>query len=305
MAEKGEVLRERVILLGPLSALGLGNANGWRSPLPESSQEAYGQQLTTTLVRPEDDSALACIDDRIVLSQADGTPYRPRMRQAGAAIIAVPTALLGESPVPGASVSQPDTDAIFGYSERATGKAIASHEGGCAAGLQLVVHIQGVSAPEVISAVKTLMNHELVTPVTDAPFSDELGERVRTAAPLAAEALESVGWDGAQFTQKAKDENPAAVEDLQVDPDHEHHGHAPGGIVVILGDETIDERKIQAIGIANPLVVNVRASMKLASAFAGQRGRDGYVQGLIANLAHHLSIANAAVHPSVPVYLVP
>lgn len=128
-------------------------------------------------------------------------------------------------------------------------------------------------------------------------YDETLGERVRENAGKTASFLESKGWDGQKYVDGVIEENPRGVEDLAVDHDDDKfHGHKEGAILVAIGDETYPED--------DDFVWNLKVSKRVAEALAGQRGREGYQQALIAEVAKHMAVSSRLASTETPVMII-
>lgn len=300
MAKEIEATREKTaMVLGRLDDLGLGNAGGGiPSSLAEASSEALDEQAEhdlESLVDPTDLSCTACIDGRPTKCNADGSAPEIRLRHAGGTL-ALDTALNSDASI----VDTFDDTMSIGHQTHLVDELIggrSAHLGGCGAANGEIIDNRAINEnPKLLAAAKVLMEIPEVKDYFGIDYSDELGERVRENAAKTADYLESKGWDGQKYVDGVVSEYPENVEDLEVDEnDHEFHGHRESRIIIVIGDKTVAED--------NAFVWNLKATKDIAEKLAGQRGKEGYQQALIADIAKHLAVSSRLAHTQTPVEL--
>jgi|GEM_PF-695295 len=306
-----------VIVVGRLGDLGLGNPDGIPSRYAHSTNaelEASARKKREHLRMPTDIKKTGCIDGRKTLRNMDGSKAEVRLRRVGGSASNLGVAMNAEAPV----VETLDSDASLGeqietidrYMEMATGFERSAHMGGCGGANGEVDDDKAIHEKEaILGATKAFMSipevqnylikgheDEFSDPTTGelSPlFDDVIGDRVRETAGKTAQYLTIHGWNGQEYVDGVVEDNPSGVEDLEVDhDDHKYHGHKEGSILVIIGEETYAED--------DDFVWNLSASKKAAEGLAGERGKDGYVQALIAEIAKHIATSDRLASEKTP-----
>ncbi|MDN5274324.1 MAG: hypothetical protein JWP06_225 [Candidatus Saccharibacteria bacterium] len=289
-----------------LRDLNLGNGkNGIPSQYAETSKEGLNEiatEFAEKLREPTDLKACGCIDGRHTLCNADGSATEVRLRRVGGSASNFGVALNAEASV--IDTLDPDSDlgaqvmTVDAHVKRLTGFDRSAHLGGCGGANGEVDDNEAIhDNPAILAAVKAFMEIEEIREYLGVDYDEALGERVHVNAGKTAQLLKTAGWVGQKYVDGVVETNAAGVEDLEVDhDDKEHHGHKENSIVVIIGDKTID--------IDNEFVWNLKASKMAAEAFAGQRGKEGYTQAIIAEIAKHLAVANRLPSVDTPILLI-
>jgi hypothetical protein len=295
----------KVIYIGRLGDLGLGNAeNGIPTKLATASEaelHEYGEWLKEQLVPVEDWKHLSCIDGRHCKHNADGSAPVARLRHVSGTGSDFGIALNAEASVLdtiGSTLSLKDKIKTFDeYMSRATGFELSAHLGGCGGLNGDIADNNAINQkPAVIEGVEALMSVPEIQEATGATFDANLGAAVRKNAGDTAQLLEQGGWVGQEYVDNAVEVHPEGVEDLEV-KDDAHHGHAEDSIAVIVS-------KDKTIIADNVFPINVEAIIRKGQAYAGQRGDEGYVQGLIAGFGKHVAVADRLPGPDTPLYVV-
>ncbi|HET6747379.1 MAG TPA: hypothetical protein VFH06_04715 [Candidatus Saccharimonadales bacterium] len=326
-----EKTRERVgRYIGRLGDLGLGNLNGIPSRYAAYSDEALqeeAEKMVDQLVEPTDLSALACIDGRETLHNADESAPEVRLRRVGGSASNAGVALNAEASIVDTLSSEDDLgkqiDVIDRHVAQQTGFEKSAHLGGCGGANGEVdddklIHGDTLTAdeheliqknPVILEATRTFLeipevkkyfsegHEEELRELGKTELYDEtLAERVRENAGKTAAFFRESGWDGQKYVDTVKKENPRGVEDLKVDHDDTtFHGHKEASLVVIIGDKTIDW--------PDDFAWNLKASKMVAEALAGQRGIEGYKQALIAEVAKHMAVSKRLPSDKTPIFL--
>lgn len=310
-------LERKAIVVGRLGDLNLGNPEGIPSRYAGASKaelQTMAEEKLERLQKPTDTSKTACIDGRKTLKNKDGSKPEVRYRRVGGSASNFGVALNAEASV----VRTLDPDMELGeqiemideHMEATTGFERSAHMGGCGGANgetddDRAIHEKEVilaateafmSIPEVYEYLIEGHESDFIDSSTDEKlplFDKVLAGRVRDAAGKTAEYLTTKGWNGQAYVDGVVQENPSGVEELEVDHnDHKHHGHKEGSILVVLGDETYAED--------DDFVWNLLASKKVAEGLSGQRGKDGYVQALIAEIAKHIATSDRLASPDTP-----
>lgn len=316
-----KTLERKVIVVGRLGQLKLGNKEGIPSRYREASLEELQQmaeEKARQLLQPTDLKATGCIDGRKKLRNMDGSSPEVRLRRVGGSASNLGVALNAEASFmetldPSAPLED-QVEAIDEHVKSLTGFERSAHTNGCGGALGEVedneaIHsdpsiLDGVEAffsiPEVQAFLMESHEDDFRDPETGKLrplFDAELAERVREAAGKTAEFLRAKGWAGQKYVDGVTKDNPRGVEDLEADPDdHKFHGHKEGAILAVLGDETYAGD--------DDFVWNLKASKMVAEALAGQRGREGYVQALIAEAAKHMATSSRLASTETPVVVI-
>lgn len=299
-----KTLERKGMFIGQLKDLGLGNPDGIPSIYANATPAEHNERATQAaekLVPVTDFRACACIDGRHTKCNADGSAPERRLRRVGGSASNHGVALNAEASVvstlPADASLGEQIDVIDAYVTDLTGFERSAHKGGCGGANGEVEDNEAINTnPNILSAVKVFMGIPEVRECLGADFDDELGERARVAAGKTAELQRLAGWNGQAYVDKAEAEKPQFVEDLVVDAeDKKFHGHKEGEIRIIIGDETD--------GDDDNFVWNLKASKMIAEALAGQRGHEGYVQALIAEIAKHFAVATRLASQDTPVSL--
>lgn len=322
-----EKTRERTgLYVERLGDLGLGNPEGIPSEYAGYTKEALeevAEKMAKRLVEPTDLTALACIDGRETLHNADGSAPQTRLRRVGGSASNIGVALNAEAPVVD-TLSADGTlteqiDAIDNHITAQTGFEKSAHLGGCGGANGEVDDDRLINGEDIaVEDHDAIQNDPVILNTTkaflDIPqvreyfledhaslggaslFDEKLAERVRQQAGKTAAFLRESGWDGQTYVDKVRDENPRAVEDLKVDPeDKKFKGHKERSLIAVIGDKTVDW--------PDDFVWNLKASKMVAEALAGQRGEEGYKQALIAEVAKHVAVAKRLPSKETPLFL--
>jgi len=285
-----------------LGDLGLGNPNGIPSVYANASEADINvevEEMLEQLVEPQDLTALACIDGRHTEKNADGSEAALRLRRVGgsASNLAVALNSGASDMIPPQSTLGRKVHVIDEFIERATGFERSAHLGGCGGANGEITDQKAISEnPAILAATKAFMEIPQVKSYLGTQFDKDLAELVRVNAGQTAELLEEAGWDGQAYVDGVHSENPKAVEDLVVDhDDHDYHGHRESTLTIVIGDKTV--------GIDDAFVWNLKASKQIAEALAGARGKQGYTQAIIAEIAKHMAVANRLPSDKTPILL--
>lgn len=299
-AEKLEVAK--VTYLGRMENLGIGNPEGIPSKLADASEtelQEFGEMLKELLVEVTDTAHFGCIDGRCRLCNADGSAPEARLRHVSGTGSNLEIALNAGASVTDAAVDMPLEQAITVVEEDMTNKTgvkRSAHSGGCGGVNGAVADNEAIGAkPSILKTTETFMSLHAVQEATGIEYVGELGEAVRENAPRTAFRLRDGGWTGEKYVEGVREDEPAGLEDLEVDHDHPFHGHAEDAIVFVLGKKTIT--------VPNLFVINLDAIIMNADALSDQRGREGYVQALIAGVAKHIATADRLASTKTPIYL--
>ncbi len=295
----------KVTYLGRLGDLGLGNPDGIPSKYADADDaeiKAFGEELLTHLVEPSNETKLACMDGRHTLAYADGSEPEPLLRRVGGTGTNLSMALNSDSPVV-KKFSPTDTlghkiKVVDQYVLEMAGFEPSAHLGGCAGVAGEVAHQEAIhNDPSVIGATEKVMKVPQIANYFETTFDPTLAKRVVENAGTTAELLQASGWNGQQYVDGVVKYNPNNVEDLEVDHDDEkHHGHREDAFVIIAGNKTIEKDDI--------FVWNLKTTKKVAKAFEGERGKEGYTQAVIAETSKYTSIAKVLPSLETPVYLI-
>lgn len=300
--------------IGRLGDLGLGNPNGIPSRYAETSDEALqdiAEKEAEKLVSPTDLAATACIDGRKKLRNADGSASEIRLRRAGGSSSNIAVALNSEASIIDTLSSTTSlgkqVETIDDYVARATGFERSAHLGICGKANGEVddnelIHTKSVILEATkmvleVPAIKAYLSKGYEDELDgESLFDDELIERVRAASGKTAEFLRESGWNGQEYVDGVKKENPRGVEDLEVDHgDEQFHGHKEPWLKIIIGDKTEE--------IGDGFVWSLKASKEVAAAFAVGRGVQGYKQALIAEVASHIAVCDRLPSDKTPILL--
>lgn len=316
-----KTLERKVIIVGRLGQLKLGNKEGipsrYREATPEELQK-MAEEKARKLLLPTDIKATGCIDGRKKLRNMDGSSPEVRLRRVGGSASNLGVALNAEASFmdtldPEAPLED-QIEAIDKHVAELTGFDRSAHTGGCGGANGEIEDNEAINSnPAILDAAEAFLaipevqaffmaDHEedFRDPETQELrplFTSELAERVREASGKTAEFLRAKGWIGQKYVDGVTKENPRGVEDLEVDhDDHKYHGHKEGAILAVLGDETYGED--------DDFVWNLKASKKVAEALSGQRGAEGYAQALIAEVAKHLATSSRLASTETPVAII-
>jgi hypothetical protein len=321
-----KTLERKVIVVGRLNQLGtsdrkLGNKEGIPSRYREASAaelQEMADAAARKLLLPTDSKATGCIDGRKKLRNMDESAPEIRLRRVGGSASNLGVALNAEASfmdtLDPAAPLEDQVEAIDGHIASLTGFERSAHTGGCGGANGEIEDNEAINAdPAILAATEAFLaipeiqaylvtgheddfqidGSEELLPVFDAG----LAERVREASGKTAEFLKAKGWVGQKYVDGVIDENPRGVEDLEVDEnDHKFHGHKEGAIFVVLGDETYAED--------DDFVWNLKASKEVAEALATGRGREGYIQALIAEVAKHMATSSRLASTETPVAII-
>lgn len=294
-----------VIVVGRLGQLGLGNEHGIPGALETATDQQVQQEaekLKELLVDVTDTKSLRCIDGRHCKCNADGSPAQVRLARVGGTAANIGTALNADAPIV-TTLAPNDTlghkiNVVDDYVTSITGLEASAHLGGCGGAKGEVKHQRTINTnPDILVGVEALMEIPLIKNAIGTTYDPVLGAQVVQNAGRTADFLEQSGWDGNKYVEGAALKNPAGVEDLEVDHDDElFHGHKEEALIIVVGDKTIAQD--------DEFVWNIQASIQVARALAGDRGKEGYTQALIAEFAKHLAVAADLPSKNTPVIVV-
>lgn len=295
-------------VIARLGDLSIGNPDGVPTKYADIENEAVqadAEKFVEHLVDPTDLTALACIDGRHCNCNADGSDAQVRLRRVGGS-----ASNFGVARNAGADIFLDDTKVAPGDTlghqihvidelvASETGFGRSAHLGGCGgANGEVGDHEVIASNPAVMNAVETIMGIPQVKEYLGVDFDADLAKLVVENAAATADFLKESNWNGQAYVDGVVEENATGVEDLQVDhEDEKFHGHRENTLVIIIGDKTLD--------MDDAFVWNLKATKQVAEAFSGERGKEGYVQALIADIAKHVAVANRLPSDSTPVVLI-
>lgn len=289
------------VYVGRFKDLGLGNKNGIPSAYAgynEAQLTAIAEKNAQALVAPTDLTCAACVDGRCTLHNADGSPAEVRLRRVGGSASNYGVALNAEASI----VDTLDPEAPLGDQIQIVDDfmgARSAHEGGCGgANGEIPDHELIAHDPAIMNATKAFMEIPSVREYLEADFDEALGERVVANAAKTAELLQEAGWDGQKYVDGVIAQHPRGVETLEVDPDdHEFHGHKEPSLTIVIGDKTMPLDH-------DGFVWNLKATKEAAKKLAGQRGTEGYIQALIADIAKHMAVCKRLPSDEAPILLV-
>ena len=318
--DKERTLERKAIVVGRLGDFKLGNPEGIPSRYADRSKaelQTLAEEKLEKLRKPTDTKRTGCIDGRKKKKNMDGSAPEVRYRRVGGSASNFGVAMNAEASV----VQTLDPEATLGdqiktvdeHMEATTGFERSAHTGGCGgAGGEIdddkAIHEKAailaatkafMTIPEVESYLIEGHEADFTDPETGELlplFDDDLSSQVQKTAGKTAQYLSARGWDGKTYVDGVIETNPAGVEDLEVDhDDHKFHGHKEGSILAVIGDETYAED--------DDFVWNLLASKKAAEGLAGQRGKAGYVQALIAEFAKHIATSDRLASPDTPLII--
>lgn len=288
--------------LGRLKDLGLGNKDGIPSNLEHADDKTLMEQAeldATRLVMPTDTTCTACIDGRHTIRNADGSAAEIRLRRVGGSASNFGVALNARASVTETFESGMSLGHMISIVDRQAGSRSA-HFGACGGANGEIIDQRAIHENDnVESAARAFIAAPGVADYLGILPSDNLDRHfadVRANARATADMLEALGWDGQAYVDGVAEENPSGVEELAVDEnDHDYHGHRENRLVIIAGDKTLNEDDV--------FVWNLQASKAVAEALAGDRGHEGYIQVLIADIMKHMAVANRLPSDKTPVEL--
>lgn len=294
------------LYVGRLGDLGLGNPEGIPSDIADMDNEemrGYANELAAQLTEIEDREDLSCIDGRNVLQNTDGSPAATRMRRVGGSASNLEVAHNSDASIVDTCLDKPMNEQINIIDtaiESGTGFKRSAHEGGCGGAIGAKEDNENIATnPKIIEGVKALMEIPEVRIATGVDFEPSLADEVASNAKRTAAFLEASGWDGRKYVEGVRKDNPYGDEDLAVDhDDHRFHGHNERAIVVVLGDKTLP------VGVTDVFVWNIEASIQVANSLAGQRGKAGYTQALIAEFAKHIAVCDRLPSKKTPLLVI-
>lgn len=287
--------------IGRLGDLNLGNPEG----IPSAYADYSGEQLNEVaeknadaLVAPTDLSCAACIDGRCTLHNADGSPAEIRLRRVGGSASNFGVALNADASIVGTlDAEAPLGEQIQVIDDFMGGRS--AHEGGCGGANGEVADNELIANDDAImNAVKVFMELPEVKEYLGVGFDEVLGGRIRENAAKTAEFLKAKGWNGQAYVDGVKAQNPRGVETLEVDhEDEKFHGHKEPSVTIVIGDLTMPLDH-------DGFVWNLAETKKVAEKLAAQRGEDGYVQALIADIAKHMAVCKRLPSTETPILLI-
>ncbi len=301
--------------LGTLRDLGLGNPDGIPSFLAKVSEQErieYGEKVLEALAPVTDFTHFACIDGRNCLCNADKSAPEIRRRQVSGTGSLLEISLNAEAPVLQTVNLDDGLDAIIPVIEddfaKKTGVLPSAHEGGCGGVNGAVQDNQFTyEYPAAITVAAAIMAHPEVQTLTGGlQYDTKLGDKVRANAAVTTAFLEAKGWDGQAYVDAVATKEPAGVEELEFDPNHQFKGHKEASLLLVVsrdGDMTISEQKLKELELGEAFTMNIDASYDMAKAQAGNRGTEGVAQAFIANLAKHCAVADRLPSDETPVYI--
>lgn len=295
-----------VTFLGRLGDFGLGNPEGIPSRLAEATESdlaLYGERLLENSKPVTDFEHDGCIDGRHTSGNRDGSSAEVRERHVSGSASNTEIAMNAQASV----IDTLDENAplpevvktIDAFVAKVSGKQRSAHTGGCGGANGAIVHNELIgSDPAVLRAAQAVMNLPEVAAATGVTYDDDdqLADAVRQQAPKTAAWLRENGWDGQTYVDKTATKEPRGVEELRISDDA-YHGHAEDALVIDLRDGVVVDQD-------DVFVVSGSSIVKKATALAGQRGRAGYKQAVIADFAKHMAVAKVLPSTQTPVYLI-
>lgn len=301
MPEKEKTIERSAIYIGRLGDLGLGNPDGIPSRLKDASPEelrAFGEELLDELTPPTDTEHWACIDGRHVLQNADGSEAEIRLRHVGGTASTLGIALNSGAKIEGLDPTQPlgdNIEVVDEFLEKTIGVKPSAHQGGCGGAKGEVDDNEAIaSTPEPTKAAEALLGIPEVHEHTGVTFDEVDAQAVATNAVATAQYLKESGWEGQKYVDGVVNREPAGVEDLEVDHDHDFHGHQEDALVIVLGEETLPRDDI--------FVLNMETVIAEARALA-QGDETVYRRAIIAGVAKHMNVGKRLPSPDTPVYV--
>jgi hypothetical protein len=172
----------------------------------------------------------------------------------------------------------------------------SAHLGGCGGANGEIDDEHAIASnPAIIDATKAVMEVPAVRDYLETPFDEELAEEVKSNAAVTAKYLEEEGWSGATYVARIAEEEPAGVEDLEVDHDDEKfHGHKEDILAIVIGEKTIAEDDM--------FVVNL-STIKAAAKALSQGDSAIYGRAITAGIAKHMATAKRLPSEETPVML--
>jgi hypothetical protein len=276
--------------------------------------QEYGEKLIASIDTVTDLCHYGCIDGRFCTHNHDGSDPAVRLRQVGGTGLIIEVALDSASSVLD-TIQEEDkdnlpkvVDGLEKYYEKITGIKRSAHTGGCGGVMGAMKDGDPDALPAAFNTVKAIMAIPEVINYTKMTYDTDLAKEVEMQSPHTAQWLKDHNWDGNTYVNGVIKDEPAGVEDLEVDVnDPAHHGHKEPALVLFLNtnkDErySLSEEKMKSIGINSPFVVNLDASYDMAKALSGQDGERGATKAFIANLKKHAMVANRLPARKTPVY---
>jgi hypothetical protein len=307
-------LKPSVRFIGRLQDLGIGNPSGIPSELADADNERlteYGEKIMESLDDVTDLSHYGCIDGRFCKCNADGSKPEVRRRQVGGTGLLPEVALNSDASILDTIEDKDDVGNVVNVIEAdyqaKTGVKRSAHLGRCGGVLGAVVDNRAISEnPAIMDTVEAIMSLPEVIEYTDVPYDNKAAAHVSERAGMTADWLELHGWDGETYVDGVREEEPAGVEDLEVEDD-EYGGHKEPAIAIVVSrgevKKSLSEAKMKELGITAPFVINIDASVDMAEAMSGQQGEEGKKKALIANLAKHVAVANRLPSDKTPIFL--
>jgi hypothetical protein len=301
----------KVIYVGRLEDLGLGNPNGIPSSLAEAGApelNEYGELLTQCLSEITDNEHHACIDGRCVECNADNSAPEVRGRQVSGTGSVVNEAYMADADIiktiPGDTTIGQEIGIVEAYLYDTIGLRPSAHEGGCG-GVNGAIEDKETIAndPAIMDAVEEVMSVPEIQQFTGVEFNEKFSQPIKDRARERAQKLEMFDWSGQKYVEGVKERHPEGVEILET-ADDEFHGHAEKAVVFVLSkDRSIDETKLKEHGLGDVFVIGVQQSLDKAHAFGDSRGDEGVQQALMANMAKHMAVAKRLPSTKTPVYI--
>ena len=295
-----------IVPLGTLDTLHIDAVGKIESEYTGESIDALAHEYAQTLSPIENNAVLACIDGRRVTQNADGSAYEVRAHQAGGDFAAAVTAILGgSSALPQHHENDTAIAAIYDagrLTNRLCGLDRSSHLGGCGAANLAPKHLNAISHPAVQEAAIAVLELNKDYFDIDTQRIEDVVATVVNRATLLSDQLENEGWDGSAYTSRAERKNASGVEVLETadDATHGHHEQA----ILLIQDElsrTIDERKLNTMGLPDTFVIDLSASKRMAQQLASIRGQEGYTENIAANILWHIAVASQLCGKTMPV----
>lgn len=304
---------QRSYYLGSLRDFGLGNPSGVTSELADANRETreeYGKTLLEAIAPVTDFAHYSCGDGRECLSNADGSAPEIRKRHFGGTGTLAEIAMNGDAPVVDTISTETSMDGIGDIVQNHFAKingVLPSAHYECAAVDGSIAHNQFIAESEApVKFAEAIMEHSEVIAFSGLGYDENLAGKVRDEASKTAQLEQAKSWNGKHYVEITAVEEPAGVERLDVDENHEFGGHNEGTVVLVLSrnrEKSISRQKLKELGLLDALVLNVDASVDVAKSLNGRRGDEGGAQLLIADLAKVAAIAKSLPSEDTPVYL--
>lgn len=302
-----EVPGVKVVYLGPLGDMGLGNPEGIPSSLAhadEATLRRHAQGIINSIVAVTNRKACGCIDGRECLHNGDGSPADERRGQVGASGSSFEVGYNSDASIVLDSMAAGDPFWVtVEKADKTAFDAVASHTGGCGGVNGAIMDNYSIAQKSsVMDTTEVLAALPEVQAFTGYVYTKQAGDHVKSRSLRTARALEA-NWSGPEYVKYVEKTNPAGVQVLVEDKASPHNGHREPSVIAVLSrgrNKTVSKNKMNSAGNGRPFVWNIDASWDMAKRLNPQQPGLAFV----ASVAKHVAVCDRLPSDQTPFFFV-